>query len=375
MLCRVPAPVPRVHRLCACAGRAISPPLCRVQACIVCRMSWQAKPCLLDDYSVAPSARAGGNGRLDVEKRLAVAHCLNNIGVCEQVVHTNICCCLGATPSLHRSSLANFRRPCSVAWTAAVTMAFSAAHMQQLGTGLCKHSSRSRASLSVHARFGGRDSGLILGPGGNNYGDQNQKAKEARLILPGQQRQTPSRGPQRLIQPEQQRPGGRPGGENFLPDDSTLGLVGETQNLVGGPPTLNKYRPPAGFMNDTLPEDSTANMEPQDMLNRLRSRAGHWHELAKLFPALNSKGFDSATIDEMTGITPAEQNKWMVAATVYESVQASAAVPRETLARFNGEGYDLLYPFRFLSAERRAIAAQYIVEQGLDAPVSWCIKV
>lgn len=261
------------------------------------------------------------------------------------------------------------------AWTAAVTMAFSAAHMQQLTQGPCKHSSRSRASLCVHARFGGRDSGLILGPGGNNYGDQNQKAKEARLILPGQQRQSPSRGPQRLIQPEQQRPGGRPGGENFLPDDSTLGLVGETQNLVGGPPTLNKYRPPAGFMNDTLPEDSTANMEPQEMLNRLRSRAGHWHELAKLFPALNSKGFDSATIDEMTGITPAEQNKWIVAATVYESVKASSAVPRETLTRFNGEGYDLLYPFRFLSAERRAAAANYLVEQGMDAPVSWYNRV
>lgn len=122
-------------------------------------------------------------------------------------------------------------------------------------------------------------------------------------------------------------------------------------------------------MNDTLPEDSTANMEPQEMLNRLRSRAGHWHELAKLFPALNSKGFDSATIDEMTGITPAEQNKWIVAATVYESVKASSAVPRETLTRFNGEGYDLLYPFRFLSAERRAAAANYLVEQGMDAPM------
>ncbi|KXZ54590.1 hypothetical protein GPECTOR_4g655 [Gonium pectorale] len=119
-------------------------------------------------------------------------------------------------------------------------------------------------------------------------------------------------------------------------------------------------------MNDTLPDDATANADPQELLNRLRARSGHWHELAKFIPALNSKGYNAGVIDEMTGITPAEQNKWVVSATVYESVKASPAVPREVLARFNGDGVDLLYPFRFLSAERRVVAAVYIVEQELD---------
>ncbi|KAG2426314.1 hypothetical protein HXX76_013071 [Chlamydomonas incerta] len=188
--------------------------------------------------------------------------------------------------------------------------------------------------------------------------------KEQRLILPGQQQRT---APGRIVFPEKQGGSSKPGGsnaDNFLPDDSTLGLVGES--LVGGPATLNKYRPPAGFMNENLPEDAYSSMEPQEMLNKLRSRAGHWHELAKLMAPLNSSGYSSTSIDEMTGITPLEQSKWVVAATVYESVKASPAVSPETLRHFNAGGEDLLHPFRFLSAERRVAAAQYIAEQNLD---------
>ncbi|GLI59935.1 hypothetical protein VaNZ11_001983 [Volvox africanus] len=220
--------------------------------------------------------------------------------------------------------------------------------------------------VAVHARFG-RDNGLILGPGGpNNNGNSNQRSKEARLIIPGQQRQVPGGRLQRLLTPDKQQGGLVGGDSSFLPDDSTLGLVSEQGGLVGGPPTLNKYRPPAGFMNETLPDDASVNIEPQEMLNKLRARAGHWHELAKFIPALNSKGYNSSVIDEMTGITPAEQNKWVVSATVYESVKAAPSVRADVLRRFDGPGVDLLYPFRFLSAERRVAAAQYIVEQDLD---------
>lgn len=224
--------------------------------------------------------------------------------------------------------------------------------------------------MAVHARFG-RDSGLILGPNGpnNNPGNNNQKMKEQRLILPGQQ-QRGAPGGGRIVFPEKQGGSGKPGGasmDNFLPDDSTLGLVGES--LVGGPATLNKYRPPAGFMNENLPEDAYSSMDPQEMLNKLRARAGHWHELAKLMAPLNSSGYSSSAIDELTGITPLEQSKWVVAATVYESVKASPAVSPDTLRHFNQGGEELLHPFRFLSAERRVSAAQYIAEQNLDPPV------
>ncbi|PNH10439.1 hypothetical protein TSOC_002832, partial [Tetrabaena socialis] len=223
--------------------------------------------------------------------------------------------------------------------------------------------------VAVHARFG-RDSGLIIGPGGPNNGNNGgnngngrEQQQQQRLIIPGQQQRAP--GGQRLMTPDK-RGGPRQGsGENFLPDESTLGLV--EAPLLGGPPTLNKYRPPAGFMNETLPEDATARTEPQEMLNRLQARAGHWHELAKYIPSLNSKGYSSTIIDELTGITPLEQNKWLVSATVYESVKAAPGATPELLQRFNGDGVDLLYPFRFLSAERRVIAAQYIAEQNLSA--------
>ncbi|KAG2436105.1 hypothetical protein HYH02_011615 [Chlamydomonas schloesseri] len=192
--------------------------------------------------------------------------------------------------------------------------------------------------------------------------------KEQRLILPGQQ-QRGAPGGGRIVFPEKQGGSGKPGGggvDNFLPDDSTLGLVGES--LVGGPATLNKYRPPAGFMNETLPEDAYSSMEPQEMLNKLRARAGRWHELAKLIAPLNSAGYSSSSIDEITGVTPLEQNKWVVAATVYESIKASGIAP-EVLRHFDQGGEELLPPFRFLSAERRVSAAQYIAEQDLDPPM------
>jgi hypothetical protein len=45
-------------------------------------------------------------------------------------------------------------------------------------------------------------------------------------------------------------------------------------------------------------------------------------------------------------------------------------VDPSVLAWFDSAGYDKLSPFRFLPAEKRAAAAQYIVDNDLDAPVS-----
>ena len=226
-------------------------------------------------------------------------------------------------------------------------------------------SSCGRGPLVVCARFGGRDSGGVI-LGGNNSGNSwQQQQKQAKLILPGQSKPG---APGKLVMPTKEG-----GGSGIpLPDSSELGLVSEISGNVvvaGGPPTVNKFRPPAGFMNETLWDDSTSNMEPQDMLNRLRSRAGKWHDLAKLIPALNSKGYDSSAIDQATGINPAEQNIWIVSATVYESLKAEG-LPASFLANFDGGGEELLHPFRFLGAERRVAAAHYIIENRLDPPVS-----
>jgi len=118
--------------------------------------------------------------------------------------------------------------------------------------------------------------------------------------------------------------------------------------------------------DEVVVDDATANMNPDILLNRLRSRAGHWHQLAKLVPALYSKGYDSGSIDESTGITPLEQNRWVVAGTVYDSLVKAGELPRTVLAAFDHGGEEKLYHFRFLPAEKRSAAARYIVANELD---------
>lgn len=79
-------------------------------------------------------------------------------------------------------------------------------------------------------------------------------------------------------------------------------------------------------MNDNVVDPALNQTDPQEMLNKLRNKAGQWHQLAKLLPVLYAKGFDSNTIAEITGLNPLEQNSWVVAGTVYDSVAASNKV-------------------------------------------------
>ena len=45
-------------------------------------------------------------------------------------------------------------------------------------------------------------------------------------------------------------------------------------------------------------------------MNRVKSGTGHWHELAKLLPALNAAGYDGLFIEQETGVTRATQTTW-----------------------------------------------------------------
>jgi hypothetical protein len=154
-------------------------------------------------------------------------------------------------------------------------------------------------------------------------------------------------------------------------------------------------------------------MEPAEMVAKLGSRAGRWHGLAKLLQPLYQSGYDAKSLDELTGITPVvqvrrapagswdgadcedvragqwggwmaglrledglvtvrcrvaaacascapphprhaccalrAQNRWIVAGTVYDSLVASGSVPEDVLRVFDGQGDELLYPFRFLT--------------------------
>jgi hypothetical protein len=58
-----------------------------------------------------------------------------------------------------------------------------------------------------------------------------------------------------------------------------------------------------------LPGLQIESMTPDEMLGKLRSRAGKWHNLAKMLPYLYRQGYDSSVVDQMTGITPAVQVK------------------------------------------------------------------
>jgi hypothetical protein len=82
------------------------------------------------------------------------------------------------------------------------------------------------------------------------------------------------------------------------------------------------------------------------MMNKLRSRSAYWHTLAKFIPSLYKLNYTAALIDEASGITPAEQSRWSIAATVYDSLAMSGKVPSDILSTFDKDGDTLLYPFR-----------------------------
>jgi hypothetical protein len=194
------------------------------------------------------------------------------------------------------------------------------------------------------ASYGGRG-GVILGPGGPN--DANKKPGQ--LFMPRQQGGSPGQRQQRIVMPDEGKP-----------SQSGGSLEGVSS------PAPSKFRPPPGFMNETISDDPTVNLTAEDMLGRLRQQSGKWYQLAKLFPSLNSKGYDAPTIDGITGINPATQSKMVVAATVHDSLVASNTLDPQVLEHFDYNGEDLLHPFRFLPVERREAAALYIYENRLD---------
>ncbi|KAF8061091.1 RAF1 [Scenedesmus sp. PABB004] len=202
------------------------------------------------------------------------------------------------------------------------------------------------AAGATSGRGGYGDSGLILGPNSGNTGPPGGAAGRPRgLILPGGSGQFGA-------SPGRPRPG--------------IGLSEDGPGGAGGGAVPNKYRPPPGFMNADAQDPAASALDPQEMLSKLRAGAGHWHALAKFLPVLYAKGLDTNAVAELTGINPVDQNRWVVAGTVYDSIAATGQVPEPVLRFFDAGGDELLYHFRFLAAERRAAAAQYVVANGLD---------
>jgi hypothetical protein len=206
-----------------------------------------------------------------------------------------------------------------------------------------------RGTVSPAAALYG-DSGSNYGGGGQRYGG----GSDPRLIIPGQD--------------SNQRPGGRlvvPGqGGGSAPGRGAPGGGGSL--LDGMPPMQQQFRPPPGFMNADGPASGPeVSMSVEEMLNRLRSQAGHWHELAKYLPALHRAGYDSIAVEEATGLERRTQNVWNTAAQVYESIKASGQLSAAELAHFDAEGEDLLHELRFLSVRQRTPVAAYVVRYNL----------
>uniref|UniRef100_A0A7S3QWT1 Uncharacterized protein n=1 Tax=Dunaliella tertiolecta TaxID=3047 RepID=A0A7S3QWT1_DUNTE len=203
--------------------------------------------------------------------------------------------------------------------------------------------------------------------------------REPSLLIPGGSNSNinprPGTGPSKLILPGRQGPpSGGMGGRIIIPEQGTEKILAQGAQALGPELTTitgpNRYRPPAGFMNEDMsPENmETLKASPEEMLSRLRARAGRWHTLAKLLPALATAHFNASAVDELTGITPLEQSRWITAATVYDSLVQSGKMSEEVLEHFDVRGDELLEPFRFLTQDMRVEAALYIVEKDLDPP-------
>lgn len=114
-------------------------------------------------------------------------------------------------------------------------------------------------------------------------------------------------------------------------------------------------------------EAEAAAASPQDMLRRLQAQAGRWHELARLLPLLQAKGFDAMAVEEATGLERRMQNVWTSASSIYRSLDKSGEVSSRTMQYFDSPGGELLlHELRFLSLKQRIAAVEYIASSELD---------
>ena len=201
----------------------------------------------------------------------------------------------------------------------------------------------SPAQRAVQCRFGG--------PGGNFGGD------------PGRQQ------PPKLIIPGESAGGPRPGGSLVLPGGpgNSPGGPGGLSLSEDAPVSVRNFRPPPGFMDKDGVQQSENNATPQEMLNKLQAQAGQWHQLAKLLPILQSKGFDANAVEEATGLERKTQNVWISAASIYDALKKSGLMDLSLLSYFDVPGGEnLLNEFRFLSLKQRVAAVGYVAENELD---------
>ncbi len=118
-------------------------------------------------------------------------------------------------------------------------------------------------------------------------------------------------GSGRIILPGQSSTGGEQGGRKvFTPGQHPGFKKYEREGFTPPPPN---FRPPPGFMDMGAPKPADMPGEPKELLDRLRTTSGHWHQLAKFLPQLARAGYNTMMIEGETGLHRSEQDIWTVA--------------------------------------------------------------
>uniref|UniRef100_A0A7N0U1Q5 Rubisco accumulation factor 1.1, chloroplastic n=1 Tax=Kalanchoe fedtschenkoi TaxID=63787 RepID=A0A7N0U1Q5_KALFE len=130
------------------------------------------------------------------------------------------------------------------------------------------------------------------------------------------------------------------------------------------PPQQNLYQP---FRPPPSPLPAKyQSLDTNGRLEIIANRLGLWFDYAPLITALIHEGFTPSTIEEVTGLTSVDQNRYVVATQVRDSLIHSK-LDEQTLAFFDNGGAELLYEIRLLSAAQRAASARFLVEMKFDA--------
>lgn len=152
----------------------------------------------------------------------------------------------------------------------------------------------------------------------------------------------------------------KPAGHGFRP-------ISAVRKIPSTPPTAppgelyQPFRPPPS----PLPAKYRS-LGPVERLEILRNRLGLWHEYAPLISSLSRDGFTPPSIEEITGISGVEQNRFAVAAQVRESL-LSSSFPTDFLPFFDASSSaDLLYELRLLNAGQRVAAAFHVFNCRMD---------
>lgn len=156
-----------------------------------------------------------------------------------------------------------------------------------------------RVKPFIAARSGGAQRRIVTcRRGGFNFGGSDQGGQPNRLYIPGSDSGAQNR-PGNLIMPGQGPGQGRPLAPGMGSDM---------------PAATTNFRPPPGFMDAVgRPQEQDLGISPDEMLGRLRTNAGAWHELAKFLPALQRAGYDSMVVEEVVGLERRLQNVWTAA--------------------------------------------------------------